>query len=285
MISTEKPSPEAPDGAAETTADDFLGGRLEIVQSKTGHRAGSDAVFLAASIAAQGGQSVLDAGAGAGIAGLCVLSRVPEARVTAVDIDEAQTALARENAARNGFAARFEAIAADLTGPAKVLANAGLVREGYDHVMANPPFYLEGAVRATPDASRLKAHVMARGELERWVRFLTTASAPKGTITLIHRADCLGTLLPLLEERFGDLAVYPLFPKAEEPAKRVIVQGRKNSHAKMRLLTGLVLHEAEGTYTQDAEAVLRGGAALDLSSKKKGSRPGGKGASPGSTRA
>lgn len=270
MILMEKPSLKASIGGVETTADDFLGGRLKIVQSKTGHRAGIDAVFLAAAVAAQAGQSVLDAGAGAGTAGLCVLSRVPEARVTAVDIDEAQTRLAQENAARNGFAGRFEALAADVTGPAKALAAAGLVREGYDHVMANPPFFLEGAVRATPDASRLKAHVMARGELERWVRVLTTAAAPKGTITLIHRAECLGTLLALLEERFGDLAVYPLFPKHHEPAGRVIVQGRKNSRAKLRLLAGLVLHEADGTYTKRAEAVLRGGAALDLSAKKKG---------------
>ena len=267
------------------TADDFLGGRLEIVQPKIGHRAGSDAVFLAAAVAVAPGHSVLDAGAGAGAAGLCVLARVPEAKVTAVEIDEAQAGLARENAARNGFADRFEAIAADLTGPAKALANAGFQREGYDHVMANPPFYFEDQVRESPDASRLAAHVMARGELERWVRFLTTAAAPRGTITVIHRADCLGVLLELFEERFGDLAIYPLFPRADEPAGRVILQGRKNSRAKMRLLTGLVLHEADGTYTKEAEAVLRGGAALDLTPQKKGRRPGGKGGSPRNARA
>lgn len=284
MISTAKPSPEGRDRAPETTADDFLGGRLKIVQSKTGHRAGSDAVFLAASVAAQPGDSVLDAGAGTGTAGLCVLARVHEAKVTAVEIDGAQCALARENATQNGFADRFVAIAADLTAPAKVLANAGFQREGYDHVMVNPPFYLEGSVRETPDASRLTAHVMARGELVRWVRFLTTAAAPRGTITLIHRADCLGVLLELLGDRLGDLAVYPLFPKAKEPAGRVILQGRKNSRANMRLLPGLVLHEADGTYTQEADSVLRGGAALDLTSQKKGRRPGGKGGSPRSAR-
>lgn len=285
MISTAKQNPKTPDAALKTTADDFLGGRLEIVQRATGHRAGSDAVFLAASLAVHAGERVLDAGAGAGTAGLCVLARVPEATVTAVEIDDDQTALAKENAARNRFADRFAAITADLTGPAKALAEAGLIREGYDHVMANPPFYFEGSVRASPDASRLTAHVMARGELESWVRCLTTAAAPKGTVTLIHRADYLGVLLELLDDRFGDLAVYPLFPKSNEPAGRVLLQGRKNSRAKMRLLPGLVLHDEGGAYTKEAEAVLRGGAALDLTAQKKGRRPGGKGGSPRSARA
>jgi len=227
----------------------------------------------------------LDVGAGADAAGLCFLTRVPAAHVTAIEIDEKQCALASENAARNGFAGRFETISADVTAPAEVLAKAGFVREAYDHVMANPPFHLRGSVRETPDPSRLTAHVIERGALERWVRFLVTASAPKGTVTLIHRAERLGQLLELLKHRFGDLAVYPLFPKAGEPAGRVIVRGRKNKGRKnksggMRLLPGLVLHHADGAYTEEAEQVLRHGKALSLATKK-GRRPGGEDGSPG----
>ena len=282
MTSTAKTKPSRSRGKAHTTTDDFLGGRLEIVQPQSGHRAGSDAVFLAAAMAAQAGESVLDAGAGVGVAGLCVLARVPQAKVTAVEIDKRQCALAAENAARNGFADRFAVIAADLTAPAKVLREAGLVREGYGHVMANPPFYVEGAVRVAPNAARATAHVMPSGDFGRWVRFLTTMVAAKGTLTLIHRADCLGALLPLLEGRFGDLAVFPLFPKAHEPASRVIVQGRKASRASLRLLEGLVVHGPDGAYTAQAEAVLRAGEALHLAApqKGKGRRPGGKDGSP-----
>lgn len=264
MISSATKNPERPSFAKGTTTDAFLGGRIEIVQPKAGHRAGSDAVFLAAAVPAKAGQLVLDAGAGTGAAGLCVLARVPGARITAIEIDARQCALAGENAVRNGLADRFEALAADLTAPAKTLANAGFVREGYDHVMANPPFHVKGSVRATPDAARSTAHVMAHGELERWVRFLSTASAPKGTVTVIHRADRLGLLLSLFQERFGGVAICPLFPKAGEPAGRVVVQGRKNSRAGARLLSGLVVHDATGAYTDEAEAVLRGGAPLHL---------------------
>lgn len=251
---------EAPAG---TSADGFLGGRISIIQPHGGHRAGSDAVFLAAAVQARSGGRVLDAGGGVGAAGLCLLARVPGLEVTAVEIDAKLCALAEKNAARNGFANRFKVVNADVTSPAKVLAT-GLLREGYDEVIANPPFHAEGAVRAAPDRARASAHVMDAGGLSAWVRFLTSMARPKGLLTLIHRAESLGDLLGLLDRRCGDVAIFPLFPKQGEPASRIIVQGRKGSRAGLRLLRGLVLHSPDGSYTAEAEAVLRGGEALEL---------------------
>ena len=100
---------------------------------------------------------------------------------------------------------------------------------------------------------------MNREGLAGWVRFFAAMAAPKALLTLIHRPDCLGELLPLLAGRFGDIAVFPLFPKRGEPATRIIVQAEKGSRAGLSLLPGLVLHEADGSYTAEAEAVLRGG--------------------------
>ena len=74
----------------------------------------------------------------------------------------------------------------------------------------------------------------------------------------------MGEILDLLQGRFGDVAIFPLFPKAGEPALRVIVQGRKGSRAGLRLLPGLVLHGPDGAHSADSEVVLRGGEALRL---------------------
>jgi tRNA1(Val) A37 N6-methylase TrmN6 len=245
-----------------TTVDEFLGGRLSVLQPQAGHRAGSDAVWLAAAVPAQPGERVLDAGAGVGVAGLCLLARVPHLNVTAVEVDASLCALAAANAARNGLDASFSVVEADVTAPAKALIAKGLTREGYDHVIANPPFHVAGTVRPAPDPGRAVAHVMGDGALEGWVRFLAAFAAPKGRLTLIHRPDSLTMLLKLLERRFGDIAVFPLFPRAGQPATRIIVQGTKGSRAGLSVLPGLVLHEADGRHTDAAEAVLRGGAAL-----------------------
>ena len=262
-LKTKKASPSK--GKTGTTTDDFLDGRLSIVQPRAGHRVGGDAVFLAAAVPAKPGERVLEAGTGVGVAGLCLLTRVPTLNVTTVEIDERLCALAESNAARNGFTDQFKVIEADVTSPAKVLHAASLVREGYDHVIANPPFHADGDVRAAPDAARAAAHVMERDGLADWVRFLTSMAAPKAQLTLIHRAECLGEILDLLQGRFGDVAIFPLFPKAGEPAARVIVQGRKGSRAGLRLLPGLVLHGPDGAHSANSEAVLRGGEALQLS--------------------
>lgn len=249
-------------GAASTDA--FLGGRIGVVQPRTGHRAGSDAVFLAAAVPISAKDRVLDAGAGVGVAGLCVLSRVPAVTVTAVEIDARLCALAETNAESNGFAGRFKAVNADVTWPAKKLASAGLVRESFTHVIANPPFHAEGAVRAAPDPARAAAHVMRAGELAVWIKFLTAMTRPKGLVTLIYPAEHLGVLLHELEGRFGEVKIFPLFPKAGAPATRIVLQGHKGSRAAPKLLQGLVLHEANGGYSDAAEAVLRGGEALPL---------------------
>jgi tRNA1(Val) A37 N6-methylase TrmN6 len=250
--------------AGATSADAFLGGRIEIEQPRSGHRAGSDAVFLAAAVPAEAHARVLDAGAGVGVAGLCLLARVPRVHVTAVEIDPQLCALAETNAARNGFAGRFVGINADVTWPARKLAEAGLVREGYDQVVANPPFHEESAVRQAPDRARAAAHVMGEGDLGLWMRFLARMATPDGLLTLIHRPEYVRALLAELDGRFGDVAIFPLFPKKDAPATRIILQGRKGSRAAPRLLPGLVLHETGGRYTEGAEAVLRGGGALRL---------------------
>jgi tRNA1(Val) A37 N6-methylase TrmN6 len=164
----------------------------------------------------------------------------------------------------NAKSATFRAITLDLTAPSETLIAKGLKREGYDQVMANPPFHVEGTVRPAPDAGRAAARIMEAGGLDSWVRFLATFTAPKGKVTLIHMPQALPELLPMLGRRFGAITLFPLFPKLAEPAVRVIVQGRKGSRAGMRLLPGLVLHEADGSYTAGAEAVLRHAHALEL---------------------
>ena len=230
-------------------------------------------MFLAAAVPARAGQRALDIGAGVGVAGLCLLARVPGLDVTAVEIDARLVALAWKNAERNGFAEKFRAIDADVTSSGKALREAGLRRESYHHLIANPPFYAESKVRAAPDSVRAAAHVMGEGELAAWVRFFASMAAPSGLLTLIHRPDRLGELLSLLEGRFGDIAIFPLFPRTGEAATRIIVQAKKGSRGGTSLLPGLVLHGEDGRYTQAAEAVLREGAALDLrATGRKGRR-------------
>src|ERR1043166_7386254 len=93
---------ERSDGFPE---DAFLGGQLRLRQPRTGHRAGHDAMLLAAATAARPGDRIADFGAGVGAAGLAVAKRVPGVRIALIEIDAALAALARQNAASNAIEA------------------------------------------------------------------------------------------------------------------------------------------------------------------------------------
>ncbi len=255
------------------TDDAFLGGALQILQLRAAYRAGIDAVLLAAAAplsntrAGPGGARVLDAGAGVGVVGLSVVQRFPEASAVLVERQPELADLARQNAERNGLKARVEVVVADIEAVGGALGSkttAPLLPSSFDHVLANPPYTQQGA--GTPPASALKAaaHQISRHGWESWARFLTATATASGTVTLIHRADGLGLLLAALDTRFGDLKVLPLHPRQEEPAHRVIVQGRKGSRAPLRLLPGLVLHGADNGYTPQVTEILRHGAPLVL---------------------
>ena len=255
---------EDADSGLAMTEDAFLGGQLIIGQPKSGPRAGLDAVFLAAACPAKAGDTVLEAGAGSGIVSLAVARRVAGAAVTAVEIDPRLAELARRNAEGNGLgqAARF--VDGDVTWPSSRFEALGLAPSGFDHVLANPPFLTEGQARLPADAVLRRAHAADPSEMEGWVRFLSAFARPKGTVTLIHRADALPRLLPLMEGRFGRLLLFPLFARESEPAIRLIVHGIKGSRAPVQILRGLVLHRADSSFTPAAEAILRGAKRLEL---------------------
>lgn len=249
---------------AATTTDVFLGGKLEIEQPAKGFRAGLDAVLLAAAVEAEAGRKarVLDAGAGVGTAGLCLAARLPAVRVTMVEIAPQLCALARQNVERNGLGARVDVIEADLTAAAREVEAHGLAPDTFEHVMANPPYLEDGRHRLPADPVAAGAFGMAAEGLERWARFLARMAVPGGSLTMIHRADALATVLDALDGRFGELRILPLHPRVGEPAHRILVTGRKASRAPLRLLPGLVLHGEGHAFTPEVAAILRDGAAL-----------------------
>jgi len=237
-------------------SETFLDGKVVVTQPEQGFRSGLDAVMLAASIPARSGDSALELGAGAGTASLCLMARVQDIALTGVEIDPSLVELASANAAANGLQARF--VAAD------IFCLPPELKSDFDQVFCNPPFHGEGQV--SPDAARAKA-LSDGGQLSDWLRLGLQRTVSGGFFTTIIRADRLAQALAALsgEGAKEGISVLPLWPKAGEPAKRVIVQVRKASRAPFVLLPGLVLHQQNGASSPEAEAVLRRGAALALS--------------------
>lgn len=251
--------------ADDITDDGFLGGRLKILQPAKGYRAGLDAVMLAAAIPAREGERVLEAGAGVGVASLCLASRVSGIEVAGLEVQPELVGLAGENIARNGFSESVSIAEGDVGLPVRDLAAAGFAPNSWHHVFANPPFHDPAASPAPPDAGKAQSHHLTLGsDLVDWVRFCCVMARPKGTVTFIHRADALAALLGAMSGHLGGIEVFPLWPAAGKPASRVILRGQRDSKAPLVLRPGLVLHGADGRFTPQAESLLREGAPLRL---------------------
>jgi tRNA1(Val) A37 N6-methylase TrmN6 len=209
-------------------------------------------VFLAAAVPAKPGQFVLDIGCGSGATSLCLAARMPDCRITGLEMQRDLARLAGDNAALNGMSDRISVIAGNLLSPPPRLSPGT-----FDHVMANPPFIEAGRGTLAPDPGKAAASMEGEASLADWVRFALAMVRDKGSVTFIHRADRIDALLGQIAGRAGEVVVFPLWPGAGRPASRVLVRARKQIHAPARLAPGLVLHEPGGRFTPEAEAILR----------------------------
>ncbi|MDJ0389629.1 methyltransferase [Roseomonas sp. E05] len=243
-------------GLDALTDDTLLGGRVRLRQPRQGLRAGLDAVLLAASIPARAGETVLEGGCGSGAAFLCLLARVPELHVIAVERDAGLAELARRNAALNGAAERVTVLTGDIADPA---LRRDLPR--LHHAFANPPYWPSGT--APPAALRADATHSGPGpSLAGWSEALAAPLRHRGSITLVLPAARLAEGAAALRQAdCGEVGLFPLWPRAGQPARRVLLRARRGGRGQDQLAPGMVLHEGEG-WTEAAQELLRGEAKL-----------------------
>jgi tRNA1(Val) A37 N6-methylase TrmN6 len=246
----------------ETTEDAFLGGALRLRQPKSGHRAGHDAMLLAAATPAHGGDRVVDFGAGVGAAGLAVARRVAGITTVLVEIDQPLAELARGNAAANGIEA--EVVAMDVASGADAFAAAGLTPDSVDVILMNPPFNDSSRHRSSPDKSREIAHVADAATLESWTHAARRILKSGGVLTLIWRADSLGDVLAALDRGFGSLAILPIHGNAATPAIRVLIRAIKGGRAPTQIYAGIMLNDESGVPNKQVQEILAGKGALPL---------------------
>jgi tRNA1(Val) A37 N6-methylase TrmN6 len=246
--------------AGDLTEDAFLGGQLRLRQPKTGHRAGHDAILLAAATSAKSGDRVADFGAGVGAAGLALARRVPGIKLVLVEIDRDLAELADGNARANGIDA--DVITLDVTDSAEAFAAAGLAPDSLDAVLMNPPF--NDAVRHRASPHKALAHVATATTLEDWIHAARRTLKSGGVLTLIWRADGLAEVLAALDRGFGSIAVLPVHGDARSPAIRIIVRATKGGRAPLQIHPALMLNNESGVPDKQLQEILAGKGTLSL---------------------
>jgi tRNA1(Val) A37 N6-methylase TrmN6 len=244
----------------ELTHDRFLDGRLRLWQPRTGYRAATDPVLLAAFVPARPGERVLELGCGVGAAALCLATRVPGLEIHGLEVQPAYAELARRNAAANRLALIVHD--GDLRHPP-----AALRKLSFDLVMINPPYH-PAAATSSPDPGRDRSHREGEAPLAEWISAGLRRLRPGGRLVMIHRTARLDEVLAGVAGRAGSVEVLPVAARLGRPAARVLVRARKNRAGPLTLWPPLTLHEGNThaadaeSYTGEAQKLLRGMAEL-----------------------
>jgi tRNA1Val (adenine37-N6)-methyltransferase len=237
------------------TEGHLLGGRVIYRQPASGFRSGIEPVLLAAAVPIRPGEYVVEAGTGAGATLLCLSARVPGVHATGVEIDETMAGLASANAGANGFAG-MEIITDRI--------ETAVFPQPFDHAIANPPYHPQNGT-ASPVAARETAKRGSETLIATWIERLSSALHDRGALTLILPVGMVPACLTAMSQcRCRCTILFPLWPKAERPAKLILLRGVKNGRSAMRLSQGLVLHNPDGSFTAATRAILENGAALIL---------------------
>lgn len=240
----------------DETRDALMRGRFAVIQSAKGHRAGLDALLLAATVPESAAGRLVDLGAGCGTVAFAALTRAKRLEASAVESDAEdcdRMARALDLAANRHLRGRVTVLNDDV---------AEMRVDPADYVLANPP-YNDAALQVSPDGGRRRAHAGGAGTLRLWVAAAARIARPGATIAFILRASAWTDAGASFGERdLGDVRLLPIRPRDAEAASRIIVLARKARRTAPSILPTLTIHEADGRFTPRVAAILDGAAGL-----------------------
>lgn len=211
---------EVAPGRGETTRDALFGGRVALVQpaKDRGYRVNVDAILLAEFAAAgRPARAAFDLGSGVGAVGLSLLHLGAATSVTMVEIDGALSALAAENARRNGWRDAVRVVTGDVSTVARGHAGAA------DLVVCNPPYVAPGRGRP-PNAARAGAR---SGELGGFLDAARTVAGRRARVCFVYPAAEATSLLAGLRARgLEPKRLRFVHAKATAPARVALVECR-----------------------------------------------------------
>ncbi|HEY5673047.1 MAG TPA: tRNA1(Val) (adenine(37)-N6)-methyltransferase [Malonomonas sp.] len=232
------------------TVDRLRIGNLQIVQAEKGYRFSLDPILLSHFAAQGAADQVVDLGTGSGVIPLLLAHLTQASRLIGVELQPAQVARAKRSVELNGLQGRVEIIPGDVR-----LIRQLLPVGQADLVVANPPFRKPGSGRVAPEDERAAARHELSGGLREFVAAASWLLANRGRFVIIYLAERLPELLTLMaEQKLEPKRLRMIHPHQQEPARLVLVEGRKNSSAGVLVEAPLYIYKGSGggrEYTDD----------------------------------
>jgi tRNA1(Val) A37 N6-methylase TrmN6 len=216
------------------TLDDFLDGRLRLIQSKSGYRFSIDALLLSEFTTPDPDDILLDIGTGCGIIPLLILTQRKIRYAIGLEIQEELADQAGRNIHLNGFSYKMTVVRGDIR-------QSPFRSKSVDVVTCNPPYRKIDDGRINPDPQRAAARHEILATINDILKSARDVLKSKGRLNLIYPAERLADIL-IRMRGFGlePKRVRFVYPGMESEAKLVLIEASSGGRPGLKVLPPLM---------------------------------------------
>lgn len=217
----------------DESIDEFMDGRLKLIQSRTGYRFSVDAILLSQFVTIRRGDRVVDFGTGCGIIPLVLLLTRPVAYAFGLEIQMDLADQATRNTKLNGYEHKMGIILGDIR-------DTPLAQSSTDVVTCNPPYRPKNSGRINPDLQRAIARHEMLTSLDDILNAASRILRAKGRLAMIYPAVRLVDVLVRMRGfNLEPKRVRILYPGMESEAKLALIEAALGGRRGLKLLPPL----------------------------------------------
>ncbi|MCY1033757.1 methyltransferase [Corallococcus sp. BB11-1] len=238
------------------TLDAICGGEVQVLQRRAGYRFTLDPVLLAHFAVFEAGAHrgrLVDLGTGCGIIPLVLARRLGRTDITALELQPGLFSLAERNVYLNRSEGAVTLVQGDLR-----RAEEMFPASSFGHVLCNPPYRARTAGQRNLSLEKALARHELACELPDVVRAAAYLLVPRGGLCMVYPASRFGELVSVLRTvQLEPRTVRMVHPRADRPAKLVLLHAVKGGRADLTVLPSLVVHsEDEHAFTDEVSAMV-----------------------------
>ncbi|MGD2125379.1 MAG: methyltransferase [Desulfobacteraceae bacterium] len=213
----------------DESIDEFMDGRLRLIQSKRGYRFSVDAILLSEFVSTKPGDLVVDLGTGCGIISLVLLLTRSIGYAIGLELQADLADQARRNAILNGFDHKIGVIQGDIRCPplAPLIA---------DVVVCNPPYRQERSGRINPDSQRAIARHEIMASLDDLLGAGRRLLKERGRLAMIYPANRLvDALVRMRSFELEPKRIRMIYPAMTAGAKLVLIEASRGGRGGLKI--------------------------------------------------
>lgn len=236
---------------ADETADDILGGRIQVLQKKKGYRFSIDAILLAHFVGPGPSGHILDLGTGSGIIGLLLFYFRPGSRVVGLEIQSELADMAKRTLSLNKIPDGLTILEGDIR---RIKEN--LPGQSFDIVVFNPPYRRIASGRINPDSQKARARHELLGALDDFLQAAAFVLKPGGRVYIVYPVRRMVSLISRMRQvRLEPKRCRVVYSSLESRGEFILVEGIAGGREELAMAPPLCIYERDGRYTEAMTAL------------------------------